>query len=44
LQDVGRKVYALNPETGEEEVVFRAGHTTLPEGVEVDAVLCAAVR
>ena len=43
LQDVGRKVYALNPETGEEEVVFRAGHTTLPEGLEVDAVLCAAV-
>ena len=43
LQDVGRKVYALNPETGEEEVVFHAGHTTLPEGLEVDAVLCAAL-
>jgi hypothetical protein len=44
LQDVGRKVFgAINPETGEPEVVFRAGHLTLPEGSQVDAVLCAAV-
>jgi hypothetical protein len=42
-QDVGRKVFAFNPETGEEEVVFRTGHTTLPEGSEAEAVFCAAV-
>ena len=42
LQEVGRKVIMFDPETGEETVVFR-GHTTLPEGVEVDAVLCAAL-
>jgi hypothetical protein len=43
FQDVGRKVFAVNPETGEEEVVFRTGHTTLPDGSEVEAVFCAAV-
>jgi hypothetical protein len=44
LEDVGRKVYgAINPETGEPEVVFRSGHSTLPQGPEIDAVLCAAV-
>ena len=43
FQDVGRKVYgAINPETGEPEVVFRAGHM-FPEGLEPDAVFCAAV-
>jgi len=36
-------VFAFNPETGEEEVVFRTGHTTLPEGSEAEAVFCAAV-
>jgi hypothetical protein len=39
FQDVGRKVY--DPETG--EVVFRAGHTNIPEGPEAEAVFCAAV-
>jgi hypothetical protein len=43
FQDVGRKVFAFNPETGEEEVVFRTGHTTFPEGSEAEAVFCAAV-
>jgi hypothetical protein len=39
LQDVGRKVF--DPETG--EIVFRAGHTNIPEGPEAEAVFCAAV-
>lgn len=43
LQDVGRKVFMFDPESGEETVLFRSGHTTLPEGSEVDAVFCAAV-
>ena len=42
-QDVGRKVFVIDPETGEETVVFRTGHTTLPEGPEADAVFCAAL-
>jgi hypothetical protein len=39
LQDVGRKVF--DPVTG--EIVFRAGHTNIPEGPEAEAVFCAAV-
>jgi hypothetical protein len=39
LQDVGRK--GFDPET--EEIVFRAGHTNIPEGPEAEAVFCAAV-
>jgi hypothetical protein len=39
LQDVGRKVF--DPDTG--EIVFRAGHTNIPEGPEAEAVFCAAV-
>jgi len=42
FQDVGRKVLAFDPETGEETIVSRAGHTTLPEGPEAEAVFCAA--
>jgi hypothetical protein len=44
LQETGRKVYgAVDPETGEPEVLFRSGHSTLPEGSQVDEVFCAAV-
>jgi hypothetical protein len=43
FQDVGRKVFVIDPETGEETVVFRTGHTTLREGSEAEAVFCAAV-
>jgi hypothetical protein len=40
LQDVGRKVF--DPDTG--EIVFRAGHTNIPEDPEeAEAVFCAAV-
>jgi hypothetical protein len=39
LQDVGRKVF--DPQTG--EIVFRAGHTNIPEGPAAEAVFCAAV-
>ena len=39
LQDVGRKVF--DPET--EEIVFRAGHTNIPEGPEAEQVFCAAL-
>jgi hypothetical protein len=39
LRDVGRKVF--DPETG--EIVFRAGHTNIPEGPEAEAVFCAAL-
>jgi hypothetical protein len=43
FQDVGRKVFLFNPETGEQELVFRSGHTTLPEASEAEAVFCASV-
>jgi hypothetical protein len=43
LLDVGRKVFVIDPETGEETLVFRSGHTTLPEGSQVHDVFCAAV-
>jgi hypothetical protein len=39
LQDVGRK--AFDSQTG--EIVFRAGHTNIPEGPAAEAVFCAAV-
>jgi hypothetical protein len=40
LQDVGRKVF--DPETG--EIVFRAGHTNIPEDPEeAEALFCAAL-
>jgi hypothetical protein len=42
FQVVGRKVFVIDPETGEETVVFR-GHSTLPEGPEAEAVFCAAL-
>jgi hypothetical protein len=42
FQVVGRKVSVIDPETGEETVVFR-GHSTLPEGPEAEAVFCAAL-
>jgi hypothetical protein len=43
FQHVGREVIVTDPATGEETVVFRAGHTTLPEGPEAEAVFCAAL-
>jgi hypothetical protein len=43
FQDVGRKVLVFDPETEEETIVFRACHTTLPEGPEAEAVFCAAL-
>jgi len=43
FQEVGRKVYASDPETGDEVVVFRSGHSTLAEGPEAEAIFCAAV-
>jgi hypothetical protein len=43
FQDVGRKVFVIDPETGEETVAFRTGHTTLGEGSEAEAVFCAAI-
>jgi hypothetical protein len=43
FQDVGRKVLVFDPETGEETIVSRSGHTTLPEGSEAEGVFCAAV-
>jgi hypothetical protein len=43
FQDVGRKVLVFDPETGEQTIVSRTGHTTLPEGPEAEAVFCAAV-
>jgi hypothetical protein len=42
FQVVGRKVFVIDSETGEETVVFR-GHSTLPEGPEAEAVFCAAL-
>jgi hypothetical protein len=39
LHDVGRKVF--DPETG--EIIFRAGHTNIPDGPAAEAVFCAAV-
>ena len=39
LQDVGRKVF--DSQTG--EIIFRAGHTNIPEGPAAEAVFCAAV-
>jgi hypothetical protein len=43
FQDVGRKVIATDPETGEETVVFRTGHNTLGEGSDAEAVFCAVL-
>jgi hypothetical protein len=43
FQDVGRKVFVTDPATGEETVLFRTGHSTLPEGPEAEAVFCAAL-
>jgi hypothetical protein len=42
FQVVGRKVFVIDSETGEETVVFR-GHSTLLEGPEAEAVFCAAL-
>ena len=39
LRDVGRKVF--DPETG--EIVFRAGHTNIPDGPDAEEVFCAAL-
>ena len=43
FQDVGRKVFMIDPATGEQIVVSRTGHSTLPEGPEAAAVFCAAL-
>jgi hypothetical protein len=43
FQEVGRKVFVTDPQTGEETVVFQTGHDTLPEGSGAEAVFCAAV-
>jgi hypothetical protein len=43
FQEVGRKVFLIDPDTGEQTLVFRSGHTTLPEGSEAEAVFCAAL-
>jgi hypothetical protein len=43
FQVVGRKVSVIDSETGEETLVFRTGHITLPEGPEAEAVFCAAL-
>jgi hypothetical protein len=39
LQDAGRKVF--DSQTG--DIIFRAGHTNIPEGPAAEAVFCAAV-
>ena len=43
FQVVGRKVFVIDSETGEETLVFRTGHTTVPEGPDAEAVFCAAL-
>lgn len=43
FQDVGRKVFVVDPITGEEVLVFRTGHSTLPEGSEAEALFCAVL-
>ncbi len=43
FQEVGRKVFAIDPESGEETLVSSSGHTTLGEGSEGEAAFCAAL-
>ena len=43
FQEVGRKVFATDPETGEDVLVSQVGHDTLPDGPAAEAVFCAAL-
>ena len=43
FQEVGRKVFGTEPETGEDVLVSQSGHDTLPDGPAAEAVFCAAL-